>query len=231
MDPTAGRVLVVDDDAKIVTLIRAYLERSGYVVLGASDGLSALRLIREEAPDVVILDVMLPGMDGVGVARIAREECDVPILMLTARGAVPDRVRGLEAGADDYLAKPFAPAELLARVRSLLRRHRPRPPATSLSVLDLEVDRGRRLARRAGQRIELTSVEFDLLAALVEAAGRVLTRDALMDVLDLHGEEPILSRSIDAYVARVRSKLGDEARQPRYIETVRGVGYRVVTDG
>jgi DNA-binding response OmpR family regulator len=224
-------VLVVDDDAKIVTLVGAYLERAGYRVRSAHDGLTALREIRSEAPDVVVLDVMLPELDGIELARIARQECDVPILMLTARGAVPDRVRGLEAGADDYLAKPFAPSELVARVRSLLRRAAPRARPSVTRHGDLELDLDRRLARQGGAVLELTTLEFDLLAALLGAEGRVLTRDVLMDLLEQDGAEPILERSIDAYVARLRSKLGDPARCPRYIETVRGIGYRVTSDG
>jgi DNA-binding response OmpR family regulator len=224
---SASSVLVVDDDAKIVTLVGAYLERAGYQVRSAHDGLTALRAIREDAPDMVVLDVMLPELDGIELARIAREECDVPILMLTARGAVPDRVRGLEAGADDYLAKPFAPSELVARVRSLLRRTTPRATTSVARHGDLELDLDRRVARQAGAALELTTLEFDLLAALLGAEGRVLTRDVLMDLLEQDGAEPILERSIDAYVARLRSKLGDPARCPRYIETVRGIGYRV----
>jgi DNA-binding response OmpR family regulator len=224
-------VLVVDDDAKIVTLVGAYLERAGYRVRSAHDGLTALQSIRSEAPDVVVLDVMLPELDGIELARIARQECDVPILMLTARGAVPDRVRGLEAGADDYLAKPFAPSELVARVRSLLRRAAPRSRASVARHGDLELDLDRRLARQGAALLELTTLEFDLLAALLGAEGRVLTRDVLMDLLEQDGAEPILERSIDAYVARLRSKLGDPARCPRYIETVRGIGYRVVSGG
>lgn len=228
---STSSVLVVDDDAKIVTLVGAYLERAGYLVRSAHDGLTALQAIRAEAPDVVVLDVMLPELDGIELARIARQECDVPILMLTARGAVPDRVRGLEAGADDYLAKPFAPSELVARVRSLLRRAAPRARPSLARHGDLELDLDRRLARQAGTPLELTTLEFDLLAALLGAEGRVLTRDLLMDLLEQDGAEPILERSIDAYVARLRSKLGDPARCPRYIETVRGIGYRLASGG
>jgi DNA-binding response OmpR family regulator len=225
-----ARVLVVDDDAKIVTLVAAYLEREGYEVVSAYDGLAALQQVRAGAFDAVVLDVMLPKLDGVRVAELVHEESDVPILMLTALGAVPDRVRGLNAGADDYLPKPFAPSELVARVRSLLRRRRPTAARGVLRELDLEVDLDRRVARQGATRLDLTGVEFGVLAALLGAKGRVLSRDQLIDVLGQDTEEPILERSIDAYVGRLRSKLGDTAQRPRYIETVRRLGYRAVLD-
>ncbi|HEX4211939.1 MAG TPA: response regulator transcription factor [Candidatus Dormibacteraeota bacterium] len=228
--PRRDRVLVVDDDAKIVVLISAYLERAGYEVAGVHDGLAALEVLRRERFDAVVLDVMLPRIDGIGVAGIVRDEGGPPILMLTALGNVPDRVRGLDSGADDYLAKPFAPSELVARVRSLLRRSRPRPATGNLRQGDLELDLDRRTVRLGGERCELTTMEFGLLAALVGAEGRVLSRGQLIDALAAEADEPILERSIDAYVGRIRSKLGDTAGRPRYIETVRGVGYRVVSD-
>lgn len=226
----AIRVLVVDDDPKTVLLIRAYLEREGYQVLSAGDGLSALRAIREETPDLVVLDLMLPELDGMAVTRLARQESSVPILMLTARGAVNDRVGGLAEGADDYMAKPFAPAELVARVDAILRRVRPVQRSGILRCRDLLLDTGRREVTLNGRAVTLTAAEFDLLAALIKADGRVLTRELLLDALNPHAQE-ILERSIDVYIRRLRRKLGDDPRQPRYVATVRGAGYRAAPGG
>ncbi len=219
------RVLVVDDDPKTIALVRMYLEREGYEVLAAADGLSALRGIREDAPDMVILDLMLPEVDGMEVMRIARGETGVPILMLSARGAVIDRVGGLGEGADDYMAKPFAPAELVARVNAVLRRVRPPKRRGTLRRRDLVVDIERRDVTVDGMSVALTAAEFELLVALIEADGRVLTRELLLGALSPHSEE-ILERSIDVYIRRLRRKLGDNPRRPRYVATVRGVGYR-----
>lgn len=221
----ARRVLIVDDDPKTVLLIRAYLEREGYQVLSAADGLGALRAIREKAPDLVVLDVMLPELDGLAVTRLVRQESSVPILMLSARGAMTDRVGGLGEGADDYMAKPFAPAELLARVDAILRRTRTVRRTGTIQRRDLMVDIERREVTLDGRSVALTAAEFDLLLALMEADGRVLTRGLLLDALDPHVGE-ILERSIDVYIRRLRRKLGDDPRQPRYVATVRGAGYR-----
>ena len=221
----ARRVLVVDDDPKTVLLIRLYLEREGYQVISAGDGLSALRAIREGAPDLVVLDLMLPELDGMAVTRLARDESNVPILMLTARGAVNERVVGLGEGADDYMAKPFAPAELLARVDAILRRGRPARRAGTLRRRDLIVDIDRREVTLEGRPVSLTAAEFDLLVALMEADGRVLTRELLLEALDPHPGE-ISERSVDVYIRRLRRKLGDDPRRPRYVATIRGVGYR-----
>jgi len=221
----AKRVLVVDDDPKIVALLRAYLERAGYDVLTAGDGRSALLAIRNDEPDLVVLDLMLPELDGMAVTRLARQDSGVPILMLTARGGVNDRVGGLVEGADDYMAKPFAPAEVLARVESILRRVRPVRRATRLNHRDLVVDPERREVTLGGRQVSLTAVEFDLLEALIAADGRVLTRDVLLQTLDSHTAE-VRERSVDVYVRRLRRKLGDDARRPRYVATVRGAGYR-----
>jgi DNA-binding response OmpR family regulator len=220
----ATKVLVVDDDPKTVVLIRAYLERDGYHVLSADDGLSALRAIRDEEPDLVVLDRMLPELDGMAVARLARQESNVPILMLSARGAVNDRVDGLGGGADDYMAKPFAPTELLARIQAILRRTRP-VRVGRLCRRDLVIDVERREVKLAGTLVNLTAEEFELLVALVAADGRVLTRSALLDRLNPTSAE-ILERSIDVYIRRLRKKLGDDARKPRFVVTVRGAGYR-----
>jgi DNA-binding response OmpR family regulator len=187
-------------------------------------------MLRSREYDAVVLDVMLPRMDGVGVAQELHRSSSVPVLMLSALGTVPDRVRGLDAGADDYLPKPFAPAELVARVRSLLRRGTTRRPQGQVAYLDLILDLDRQVVRRGDERCDLTRIEFDLLARLVLARGRVLSRSALIDALDPQQDEPILERSIDAYVGRVRRKLGDVTSPARYVETVRGVGYRALLD-
>jgi DNA-binding response OmpR family regulator len=218
-------ILVVDDDPKIVALLRAYLVRAGYDVATATDGRRALDAIRTRRPQLVVLDLMLPEVDGLEVARLARLESQVPILMLTARGSVAQRVEGLRIGADDYLVKPFAPDELVARVQAILRRS---PPETDqLRHLDLVVDTLRHEVTRNGERINLTALEFKLLVAIVGARGRVLARDQLMDAIAGHEAEGVLERSLDVYVARLRAKLGDDAARPRHIRTERGVGYRL----
>ncbi len=229
----AGRgdlVLVVDDDAKIVELIRAYLIRAGFDVIVAADGRSALDLVGARRPALVVLDLMLPQMDGLELTREVRLQGDqVPILMLTARGALRDRIRGLSDGADDYLAKPFAPSELVARVQAVLRRARRRENGERrLRLADLEIDPDRVQVVRDGRLVELSAVEFRLLAALVEAEGRVLSRDRLLDVLGGPETDGVLERSVDVYVGRLRAKLGDDPDQPRYVATVRGIGYRAV---
>ena len=174
----------------------------------------------------MVLDLMLPGVDGHTVARIAREEAGIPIVMLSALGSTRDRVSGLEAGADDYVAKPFAPSELVARVRSVLRRARPAQPAAPLQRGDLLLDLGGHRAAVGGRSLELSPAEFEILAALLKAGGRVVTRDQLINRLHPHGEG-IDNRSIDVYVGRLRTKLGDSSARPRFVATVRGVGYRL----
>jgi DNA-binding response OmpR family regulator len=219
------RVLVVDDDARIVTLICAYLRREGCAVTSAGDGRTAVRLIRSERPRVVVLDVMLPELDGFGVlAEIGRRD-DMAVLLLTARSGVGDRVRGLRGGADDYLVKPFDPRELVARVQALDRRLP--GPARRLVHDDLVIDLERHEVRIGGRRVDLTSLEFQLLVSLAGAGGRVLTRDRLLDELSADPAADVLERSVDVYVRRLRAKLDDDARRPRYVETVRGVGYRM----
>jgi DNA-binding response OmpR family regulator len=248
-DSPQTTVLVVDDDRKIVQLVRTYLERDGHRVVVAYDGGRALESFQAERPDLVVLDLMLPGIDGYEVGRRIRAEADTPILMLTARSSVPDRIHGLLHGADDYLPKPFSPAELAARVRAILRRARPttRPtteaysrrsastipaPAGAGDMLDplrqadLTIDPARFEVRRGDTIVPLTNVEFRLLMALVSADGRVLTRDQLLDVVYGQDDATILDRTIDVHVGRLRDKLGDDAAAPRYIATVRGVGYR-----
>ncbi|HKW78386.1 MAG TPA: response regulator transcription factor [Candidatus Limnocylindria bacterium] len=223
-----GPILVVDDDPKIVQLVRAYLEREGIAVVTAADGPGALKVFRETLPRLVVLDLMLPDLDGLSVARILRGESEVPILMLSARGSVADRVHGISEGADDYLPKPFSPAELVVRVKAILRRLDRRAEARSLTLADVVIDRERHEVRRAGELVPLTSAEFRLLVALIEADGRVLSREALLDTLYRDGPGEVIDRTIDVYVGRLRDKLGDDAERPRYVATVRGAGYRVV---
>ena len=228
--PDPSPILVVDDDPKIVALVRTYLERERYPVVTAGDGRTALRLIDEENPRLVVLDLMIPELDGLAVIRAARERGEVPILILSARGAVGDRILGLSEGADDYLPKPFSPAELVVRVRTILRRTERRaavvPPGTTLVLGDLEADPVRHRVTVAGEEIVLSALELRLLGALLAADGRVLTRDQLLDAIHGEGEGDVTDRAIDQYVKRLREKLGDDPAVPRYVATVRGAGYR-----
>lgn len=226
-------ILVVDDDAKIVQLVRTYLEREGFSVITASDGPGALAAFRDRHPRLVVLDLMLPGLDGRAITRIVREESDTPILMLSARGEAVDRVRGIDDGADDYVAKPFSPAELVSRVKAILRRTERAPeaaPAEPVQFRDLVIDAARHEVRRDGTDLGLTSAELRLLLALVAADGRILTREWLLDALYGGGEGDVMERSVDVYIRRLREKLGDDADDPRYIATVRGAGYRAAPD-
>ena len=225
----ARPILVVDDDPKIVALVRTYLERERYRVITAGDGRAAIRAIEEDDPRLVVLDLMLPEIDGLAVIRRTRAAGDTPILVLSARGTVGDRILGLSEGADDYLPKPFSPAELVVRVRSILRRTEQADGGIDAAVLvlgDLEVDVARHEARVAGDPVALTALEMRLLEALLLADGRVLDRDGLLDVLYGHGEGDVTDRAVDVYVKRLREKLGDDPAAPRYVATVRGVGYR-----
>lgn len=227
-DSDARPILVVDDDVKIVHLVRTYLEREGFTVITATDGIAALAAIRERSPRLVVLDVMLPRLDGLAVARAAREDSAVPILMLSARGATSDRILGIDLGADDYLPKPFSPAELVARVKAVLRRTQVSDPPLKgiLTHRDLVIDLDRQEVRRGGERIALTGAEFGILAALVRRDGRILTREALIAELSGGPESEVMDRTVDVYVGRLRDKLGDDAEDPRYVATVRGAGYR-----
>jgi DNA-binding response OmpR family regulator len=216
-------VLVVDDDPKVVALVGAYLQRSGFPVVSAGDGETAERLIREAEPRLVVLDVMLPRLDGLSLMRSLRERHHpVPVLILSALGTVDDRLRGLAGGADDYLPKPFSPAELVERVNAILRRTEGEPGAR-LAHRDLVVDLDRHSVERDGDLIRLSPTEFRILAALVRARGRVLTRDQLLDELHGMGDADITPRSIDVHLSRLRGRLG---RGQEYFETIRGVGYR-----
>ena len=222
------KLLLIDDDARLVAMVRDYLRGHGIDVEVAPDGAHGLAQLARYDIDLVILDLMLPDTDGLDLCRRIRahdgEVAAVPILMLTAKGDPLDRVIGLEIGADDYLPKPFEPRELLARIRALLRRRRPVSNEQVLRFGRLEIDRGARLVRVGGQLRGLTSHQFDLLLALAEHAGRVVTREQLMEWV--RGEAlDALDRSIDVHVARLRALIEDDPRQPRRIITVRGAGY------
>jgi DNA-binding response OmpR family regulator len=226
-------ILVVDDDRKIVALVRAYLEREGYRVITAYDGREALRQARASDPALIVLDLMLPEIDGLEVMRLLHADSAVPVLMLTARSSLPERIIGLEKGADDYLPKPFSPAELVVRVKAVLRRvgqpstaSTARPAQTSLTQADLSIDTERYEVRRGDELLPLTPVEFKLLVTLVAADGRALTRDQLLDAVYGSDDGDVLDRTIDVHIGRLREKLDDDADQPRYVMTVRGVGYR-----
>ncbi|HOX43513.1 MAG TPA: response regulator transcription factor [Myxococcota bacterium] len=226
-DSTSIHVLLVEDDRRLAELTREYLERHGVVVSWESDGARGLAEALRHRFDAVLLDLMLPGLDGIEVCRRLRERSDVPILMLTAKGEEADRVLGLELGADDYLPKPFSPRELLARLRAAVRRARGQagPARPALELGDLRLDPGDRSVRVGGRAVELTGYEFELLRALVERAGRVLGREQL---IELAGGDPAeaFDRSVDVHISRLRAKLGDDAAQPRRIKTVRGAGYQ-----
>ena len=223
------QILVVDDEAKIVRIVQAYLERDGYTVLTAADGRTALDLARRERPALIILDLMLPEISGWDVCRAVRRDdvlADLPIIMLTARDETTDRIVGLELGADDYLVKPFDPNELLARVHAVLRRL-PRQAPEVRRVLRygvLEIDIDRHEVRRDGASVLLTPTEFQILAALAAHPGRVLTRQQLLD-LSLADAFDGFERTIDSHVKNLRRKLEPDPRRPAYVRTVFGVGY------
>ena len=226
-------ILVVDDDAKIVRLVRAYLERAGYRVGEAPDGRAALAAIARDQPALVVLDLMLPEIDGLSVVRAIRRTADTPIIILSARGMTADRIAGLATGADDYLPKPFSPAELVARVQRVLARSdrsgdvEPQAEVSRPLVHgDLRVDRERHTAELGRRPVALTAIEFRLLVALLEADGRVLTRDQLLDAVYGLEAEAVLERTIDVHIGRLRDKLEDTAAEPRFVATVRSVGYR-----
>jgi len=222
------RILVVDDEAKIVKLAQDYLERDGFRVLSAGDGLTALALARREKPDLIVLDLMLPGMDGWEVCRALRRESEMPIIMLTARAEESDQIVGLELGADDYVTKPFSPRALVARVRAVLRRARGRVQTPN------QIEQGGLMIDLVGHRVELdggelhlTPNEFSLLATLAGHPGQTLTREQLLD--ELHGAAyNRFDRSVDSHIKNLRRKLEANQTEPRFIETVYGVGYRFI---
>ncbi len=218
------RALLIDDDPKLASLLRTYLGSHEIQLSHAADGLSGLAALGAGGVDVVVLDVMMPGLDGLDVLRRIRLQSAVPVLMLTARGDETDRVVGLELGADDYLSKPVYPRELVARIRAVLRRVAPRAEERTLVVGDLEVAPEAREARIGERRLGLTGLEFDLLVVLAERAGRVVPRDTLWEAAG-RGDTVVSDRTVDVHISKLRAKLGDDARDPTRLKTVRGVGY------
>jgi len=223
-------ILVVDDDVNLVELVRDYLQREGYQVLVAGDGPTALTLAQAHQPDLVVLDVMLPGLDGIEVCRRLRQFSDAYVLMLTAQAEEIDTIVGLAVGADEYVTKPFSPRELVARVKALLRRPRtgalvdPAPP-TVRRFGDLVLDEGRHEVRRQDTVVPLTAREFTLLATMAAHPGRVFTRDQLLE--RVWGDAYYDDHVVDVHVGNLRKKIEDDPAHPRFVETVRGVGYRV----
>jgi DNA-binding response OmpR family regulator len=227
-----AHIVVAEDDTKQAELVRSYLEREGHTVCVVTDGAAALREARQQRPDLLVLDVMMPELDGLTVCRTLRAESDVPMLMLTARATEDDLVSGLDVGADDYLTKPFSPRELSARVHALLRRARP-PAAASrraLRVGALVVDPIRHEVGLHGRPVECTPLEFQLLAAMAAEPGRVFTRRQLLDTADgLNGF--VTERAVDVHVMNLRRKIEIDSRRPRWILTVYGVGYKLADGG
>jgi len=223
---TGRRVLVVDDDVKTVELVKLYLNRDGYRVLTAYDGIEALRLAREGHPDLIVLDLMLPGIDGLQVCRTLRQESDVPIIMLTARTTDEDKLTGLGLGADDYVTKPFSPRELAARVRAVLRRLPGERGPDRIHHNELTVDFIKYEAFLASRPLNLTKVEFKLLGVLIKEPGRVFNRAQLIEKAlgyDFEG----FDRTIDVHILNLRRKLEPDPSHPRYIKTVYGAGYKL----
>ncbi len=222
-----GKILIVDDEARIVDLVKAYLERDGYKVVSAADGRQALEIFSRERPDLIVLDIMLPGMDGLEVCRAIRTQSNVPIIMLTARSEDVDKLIGLELGADDYVTKPFSPREVVARVRAVLRRSGEAPlPREQVQVGELMIDQARHEVRCHGEPVELTPTEFKLLLVLAQNSGRVYTRLQLLDLVQGEAFEGY-ERTIDAHIKNLRQKLGLRAgEQDCRITTIHGVGYK-----
>src|SRR5689334_10214125 len=209
----ALRVLLIDDDVRLYDLLSSYLEQNGLHVTTASDGPRGLAALETGTFDVVLLDLMMPGMDGIEVCRRIRQKSTIPVLMLTARGDEADRVVGLEIGADDYVSKPFSPRELLARLRAVLRRARPEGIADRLQVGAIQVDASTREAKVAGKPVDLTGIEFDILLALMRRAGRVIPREALLSEAG-RSDVVVSARTVDVHISHLRQKLGDDPKEP-----------------
>jgi len=220
------KILVVDDEQKIVDIVRAYLEREGFRVVTAYDGEMALKVFRQEKPDLIVLDLMLPKMSGQDVCRAIRKESDVPIIMLTARDELTDKIIGLELGADDYLTKPFEGRELVARVKAILRRAEPKTSAPLVRAGDITVDTERRQVTVRDRMIELTTTEFELLKLLAAYPGRVFSRAELLDRLQGDAYEGY-ERTIDSHIKNLRRKIEPDPDKPSYIYTIYGAGYKL----
>jgi DNA-binding response OmpR family regulator len=221
-------ILVVDDEDIVRSVVVRYLKRDGYETLEAGDGLRARELIERARPDLVVLDVMVPGVDGLELCRWIRSSSDLPVIMLTARGEEADRIVGLELGADDYIGKPFSPRELAARVRTVLRRVAASPtPAEALAFGDVVLERSTREARKAGEEVQLTAKEFDLIWFLASHPRRVFSRDQLMTSVWGY-TRAIDTGTVTVHVRRLRQKLERDPSSPRHVQTVWGVGYRLV---
>jgi DNA-binding response OmpR family regulator len=225
----AARVLIIDDDARLYELLARYLAANGVNATHAPDGRRGLAALEGGVFDAVLLDVMMPGLDGLEVCRRIRDKSRVPVIMLTAKGDETDRVVGLELGADDYVAKPFSPRELLARLRAVLRRSQPEVLAESLRIGGIAIDVGARQVKVGGEAVDLTGIEFDILMALARRPGRVVPRDTLLEDAG-RGDVAVGDRTVDVHVSHLRRKLGDDPRSPRLIKTVRGVGYVLAKD-
>jgi OmpR family response regulator RpaB len=224
---TQSHILMVDDDVDLNALVTEYLARFGHRLVTATTAARGMAELRRERPDLVILDIMLPDTDGLTLCREIRSESDVPIIMLTARGEVADRVLGLELGADDYLSKPFEPRELVARIQSVIRRSVSRESHDVLVSDSLRLEKQTRRVSLDGNDLDLTTMEFELLMVLMESHGRVLSRNRLLE--RLRGmDADVYDRSIDMLVSRLRDKLGDDSHAPRFIKTVRLTGYQFV---
>lgn len=227
MQDSSRKILVVDDEPTIVSTVQAYLEREGYIVYTAMDGPAALKAAHAFRPGLVVLDIMLPGMDGIEVLRRLRQGSDVYVLMLTARADETDKIVGLSVGADDYLTKPFSPRELVARVKAILRRGRNAVRGEAMLIFHrLRIDPDARQVWKDDEAVELTSIEFDILHALARHRGRVLSREQLIEQVwgyDYYGDE----RVVDVHIGRIRKKLEDDPTNPTLIVTVRGTGYRL----
>jgi len=224
------RVLCIDDDTRLFELLASFLEPNGVALVHAADGRQGLAALEGGVFDAVLLDVMMPGIDGLEVCKRIRQKSQVPVIMLTAKGDETDRVVGLELGADDYVPKPFSPRELLARLRAVLRRTSTEAAAPTLAVRDIVIDVSARDVRVAGAAVDLTGIEFDILLTLARRPGRVVPRDTLLAQAG-RDDVTVGDRTVDVHVSHLRRKLGDDPRAPRIIKTVRGVGYVLAKDG